>query len=156
MATRRRSSIWSGWIAFAATMMIVVGMLNVLEGIITIVFRDRTVVVAGRLYVVSVLGWGVLILAFGVLLTCAGIGVASGRTWARVVAIVCVCLHAIVQIASLAAYPLWSLLMLALDVVVLYVLTAAWRDATAAHDQLTRPNARDEQAMWEQHPRTVA
>lgn len=156
MATRPRSSIWSGWIAFAATMLIVVGMLNVLEGIVTIVFRNRTVVVADQLYVVNLLAWGILVLAFGALLTCAGMGVASGQTWGRVVAIVCVSLHAVVQIASLAAYPLWSLLMLALDVAVLYALTAAWHDATAAHERLTRSDARDEQAVWEQQPRARA
>lgn len=159
MATKQRSPMWSGFIAFAAMMMIIVGVINILEGVVTIVERDRTVVVANQLYVVDLLAWGILTLAFGVLVTVAGVGVLSGRGWARIVAIVCVALHAIVQVASLVAYPLWSLLMLALDVAILYALTAAWHEASAPRGRPAMPDPRDprdDQAIWEQHPRTMA
>src|ERR1700743_2946867 len=116
MASRHRTSIWRGSIAFASMMMIVVGAINLLEGIVTIADRQRPVVIEGRLYVLSVVGWGILVLVFGAILICAGVGVLSARTWARIAAIVCVSLHAVVQVASLAAYPLVSLPMLALDV----------------------------------------
>jgi hypothetical protein len=159
MANRQRSSIWRGSITFASTMMIIIGVLNVLEGIVTIADHERTIVIEDQLYVINVVGWGILILVFGAILTCAGVGVLSARTWARVTAIVCVSLHAVVQVASLAAYPLWSLLMLALDVLVLYALTAAWHEATTAREGLARPPAYDprgRQAIWADHPRTFA
>ena len=156
MVTNQR--VWSGWTAFAAVMMIIVGLVNVLEGIVTIIYPGRTVVVADQLYVVDVRTWGILILAFGAILTCAGIGVLSAQAWARV-AIVFVSLHAVVQVGWLAAYPLWSLLMLGLDVAVLYALTARWRQTATARDEYTSSTSydpRDRQDIWEQHPRTVA
>ena len=126
MPTKQRSLMWSGWIAFAALVLMIIGVVNILEGIVAIVYRQRTVLVADRLYVINLTGWGVLVLAFGIVLAAAGVGVLSARTWARVVAVVFTALHAIVQVGWLGAYPLWSLLMLGLDVVVLCALTAGW------------------------------
>ena len=57
-----------------------------------------------------------------------GLGLLAAQTWARITAIVIVIVHAIIQIAWLGAYPVWSLLMIALDTVVLYALTAGWSD----------------------------
>lgn len=155
MPTEQRSLAWSGWIAFAALMLMIIGVVNVLEGIVAIVYRQRTVVVQDRLYVVNLTSWGVLVLVSGAILVCAGIGVLTARTWARVVAVVFVALHAVTQVGWLAAYPLWSLLMLALDIVVLYALTAGWHDITAARDEFTsstsynRRDAHDPQGNWE-------
>jgi hypothetical protein len=157
MPTKQRGSAWSGWIAFAALMLMIVGVVNILEGIVAIIYRQRTVLVADRLYVINLTGWGILVLAFGVVLACAGLGVLSGRTWARVAAIVLIALHAVVQVGWLAAYPLWSLLMLGLDIVVLYALTAGWQEITAAREEYTanRHDARDPHSTWE-HTRTHA
>lgn len=130
---------WSGWIFFAATMLLVIGVLNVLEGVVAIVYRERTVVVQDRFYVVDLASWGVLVLGSGVLLVAAAIGLLSARMWARVTAIVFVSLHAIVQVGSLAAYPFWSLLMLGLDIVVLYALTAGWSSVTRIPEEPIKP-----------------
>ena len=159
MAEKQRSRVWQGWILFGALGMIIVGVINIFEGIVTLVYRDRTIVIADRLYVVNVVGWGILVLVSGAILTCAGLGVLAAWAWARVVAIVCVGLHMIVQIASLAAYPVWSVLMLALDVVVMYALVAAWQNAELIRRELTDGpvvDPRGQQAMWEQHPRMLA
>lgn len=139
MAVKQKSPVWSGWIAFAALMLLVIGVVNVLEGIMALVYRQRTVVVQDRLYVIDLRGWGILILAFGAILVCSGIGLLSGRTWARVAAVVLVVVHAIIQVGWLSAYPLWSLLMLALDVVVLYALTAGWQEATVTTELVPPP-----------------
>jgi hypothetical protein len=158
MSTKQRYSMWSGWITYPAVMLILIGLINVLQGIVVIANRERTVVMEDRLYVVNLVGWGILVLVFGAILAGAGVGLLSARTWARVLAIVCVAVHMIVQVASLAAYPLWSLLMLGLDVAVMYALTAAWHDATTAPEHPRPPirDPRDQQAMWDQHPRIIA
>ncbi|HEX9338349.1 MAG TPA: hypothetical protein VF892_20805 [Pseudonocardiaceae bacterium] len=139
MPTKHRSMVWSGWIFFAATMLLIIGVMNVLEGVLAIVYRERTVVIQDRLYVVDLASWGVLVLGSGVLLIAAAIGVLSARTWARVTAIVLVSLHAVVEVGSLAAYPFWSLLMLGLDIVVLYALTAGWQSMTRTGEELPKP-----------------
>ncbi|HEY3610971.1 MAG TPA: hypothetical protein VGL06_25980 [Pseudonocardiaceae bacterium] len=139
MPTKHRSTVWSGWIFFAATMLLIIGVLNVLEGIVAIVYRERVVVIQDRFYVVDLASWGVVVLVSGALLVAAAIGVLSARTWARVTAIVLVSLHAVVQVGSLAAYPFWSLLMLGLDIVVLYALTAGWVGTTRIREELIKP-----------------
>src|SRR5882724_8501502 len=135
MSTKRRGMAWSGWIFFAATMLLIIGVLNVLEGVVAIGYRDRTVVVQYRFYVVDLASWGVLVLGSGVLLVAAAIGLLSAWMWARVTAIVFVSLHAVGQVGSLAAYPFWSLLMLGLDIVV----TAWWSSVTPGAFRLTAP-----------------
>lgn len=158
MATKQWNPGRSDWIGFAVLMLLIAGVLNIVEGIVTLLYRERTVVVADRLYLIDVVGWGILVLVAGAILVCAGLGVLSGRTWARVVAIVCVALHAIVQVGWLAANPVWSVLLLGLDVVVLYALIARWHEAAATGDDY-RPSAtydpRDQQSLWERHPRTI-
>jgi hypothetical protein len=123
---RTASAAWFGWIIFAGTMLVMIGALNVLEGIVALVNDNRLVIAPDRLYVVDVTGWGWTILIFGAVMIAAGIGLFTGRTWARITAIVLVGLHAISQIGWLAAFPIWSLLMIALDTTVLFALTARW------------------------------
>jgi hypothetical protein len=126
MASLRR---WESWVLFAALMLIIIGAVNVLQGIIGLIYRNRTIVVQDQLYVVNLTGWAWTVLIFGAVLVVVGAGLLSGRTWARMAAIVVVAIHAIAQIAWLSAYPIWGLLMLALDIVVLYALTARWPGA---------------------------
>jgi hypothetical protein len=126
-------SAWVGWIIFAGAMLLMVGTFNIIEGIIALVDDTRVVVAADRLIAVDLTGWGWTLLIFGIVMFATGLGLFTGQAWARVTAIVIVGLHAVSQVAWLAAYPLWSLLMMALDTVVLYALTARW---TATRDDL--------------------
>jgi hypothetical protein len=138
-----QSRAWSGWIIFAATLMLIVGVINVIEGVLGLVYRQRTIVVQNNLYVVNLTGWALTLIVFGGVLVLVGVGLLSGRSWARWTGLVIVALHAIVQVGWLAAYPLWSLLMLALDVVVLYALAARWPDSRRSGDYV--PPARGSQ-----------
>ncbi|HKN98907.1 MAG TPA: hypothetical protein VJX10_17440 [Pseudonocardiaceae bacterium] len=128
MATMRESRVWSGWVLFAAVLMMITGAINVIEGVVALVFRQRTIVIQNQLYVVNMNGWALTLIVFGGVLVAVGLGLLSARSWARWTAIVLVAIHAVFQVGWLAAYPLWSLLMLALDVVVLYALAARWTD----------------------------
>jgi len=66
-----------------------------------------------------------------VLLVLAGLGLLAGQQWARWFAIVVVSLNVIAQLGFLgnSQYPLWSLTVIALNVIVLYALTARWRES---------------------------
>jgi hypothetical protein len=143
MPATRNSPVWAGWILFATLIMLVIGVVNVLEGILTLIYRERVVLVQDRLYVVDLTGWGIAVLVFGAILLCVGLGLLSAKTWARIAAIVVLVVHAIVQIAWLGAYPVWSILMLALDVVVLYALTVRWPDVTAKRTDYLTPSSSD-------------
>lgn len=135
MTTDRNGSgtAWAGWVLFAGAMLVMIGAFNVLEGIFALIWDERLVVTPARLVIVDITGWGWTLLVSGAIFIVAGLGLLAGQTWARVTGIVIVILHALVQIAWLSAYPVWSVLMIVLDVVVLYALTARW---SAARDML--------------------
>src|SRR5262245_29840930 len=121
--TTRRSSAWAGWVAFAGVLMAVLGVLNILEGLVALIRNQVAFINGDSLVVVDLTGLGVVMIAFGALLVAAGIGLLMRNPVARIAAIVIVSLHVLVQIGSLGAFPVWSLLMIALDVIVLFALT---------------------------------
>jgi hypothetical protein len=123
---------WAGLVFFAGVLLIVTGAVNVIEGIAALVSHQSVVLVEGGLYLLNLTAWGWTLLIFGIIMLVVGIGLFTGQQWARITAIVIVGLHAIAQVLWIGAYPIWSIVMLALDVVVLYALTAHWTDAKQA------------------------
>ena len=72
-------------------------------------------------------------LIWGVLLVLAGLGLIAAQGWARWFAIVVVSLNFIAQLGFLgnSQYPLWSLTVMALNIIILYALTARWSESAA-------------------------
>jgi len=89
------------------------------------VYDDQYYLVGSSGLVVSLdyTAWGWIHLVGGAVLVGAGLGVFSGQVWARTVGVIAAVLSAIVNVAFLAAYPVWSLMMIALDVVLILALT---------------------------------
>jgi hypothetical protein len=135
MATTRTTSwAWTGWVIFAASLLLITGVINIIEGLVALFDDKRLVIAKGQLIAVDLTGWGWAILIFGALMVLTGLGLLAAQTWARITAIVLAGLHAIGNVATLGAYPVWSLLMIGLDVVLLYALTARWTEARADLD----------------------
>ncbi|GAA3448411.1 hypothetical protein GCM10018962_02440 [Dactylosporangium matsuzakiense] len=126
MADTRTARIWSGWITFAGILLAVLGALNILEGLVALLANQVAFIDGDSLVVVDLTGLGIVMVVFGALLALSGIGLLLRSQAARIAAIVIVALHAIAQIAWLGAYPLWSLLMIALSVTVIFALTVHW------------------------------
>ena len=125
-----QDSAWSGWIVFAAFVLIIVGGLDIIQGIVAI-FRDEYVVATAKgVALLDVTAWGWTTLIWGALLILTGLGLLAAAGWARWLAIIGVSINAIGQVAFMAnypqAYPLWNILIVALNVLVLYALTARW------------------------------
>ena len=120
-----------GGSCFAGIVLLVVGALDVLQGFVAIIRDEYVVATTKGLAIVDVTGWGWITLLWGVLLVFAALGLFGGAGWARWLAIVGVALNAIQQIMFLAnypnAYPLWNILIVALNLIVLFALTARWR-----------------------------
>lgn len=122
-APRSSDSGWSTTFAvFAAILMMLGGVVGVFVGIAAIL-RDEIYVRTPQ-YVLSldVTVWGWVHLGLAVLLGVAGAGVIWGRTWARVVGIGAAGLNLIAHFAFLPYYPIWSLVIIALDVIVIWAL----------------------------------
>jgi hypothetical protein len=121
----------AGWIGFAAIVLVIIGAIDFFQGLIAL-FEDEYYVPTGSGFLVfDLTGWGWTMIIWGVLLVLAGFGLAAGQAWARWFAIVVVGLNFIAQLGFLGntQYPLWSLTVVALNIIVLYALTARWSES---------------------------
>jgi hypothetical protein len=115
---------WVGWIVFAAVLMLITGAFQAIQGLVAI-FKDTYYVVASSGLVVNVdyTAWGWTHLAFGALLILTGLGLFTGSMWARVLGVAVAALSMIVNFAFMAAFPVWSIVVIALDVFIILALT---------------------------------
>ncbi|CAL9568367.1 hypothetical protein SUDANB121_04808 [Nocardiopsis dassonvillei] len=121
-----RSDTANGWQYFVATLLIVIGSVNIIQGLVALFTPEFYVVGASEMLLLDYGAWGLLLGLWGVVLVAAGLAVLSGSTWARVFGIVLACLNALAQMVFLLAMPLWSMVAIAIDVLVIYGLTAGW------------------------------
>jgi len=126
------SKSMAGWIGFAGIMLVIVGAIDFFQGVIALAEDEYFVPTGSGFLVVDLTGWGWIMLLWGVLLVLAGIGLVGGQGWARWFAIVVVSVNFIAQLGFLgnSATPLWSLTVIALNIIVLYALTARWSEST--------------------------
>ncbi|MER6992242.1 hypothetical protein ABT337_06175 [Saccharopolyspora hirsuta] len=113
---------WVGWVYFAAAVLLVIGVIQIVNGVIAFAHSGTVLTPAGTEIRVSygTIGWSYLIT--GAVLAATGVGLLSGRTWARVVAAVLAVISVLANIAFFAAYPLWSAVAIVLNAVVIYAL----------------------------------
>lgn len=116
---------WVGWVVFGACMMVMLGIFHAIAGLVALFDETYFVASSGDLVVsVSYDTWGWAHLVGGLIVLAVGIGLFSGATWARVLGVAVAMLSAIVNLVFLAAYPVWSLIMITLAVLVIYAVTA--------------------------------
>jgi hypothetical protein len=121
----RTTSGWTGWVGFAAVILFVSGIFSVIQGLVAIIGPNAYYVKTnGNLFALNVAGWGWWNLIVGVLLVVAGGALFAGQTWARVVAIILAVLSGISQLLLVPAQPWWSLIVIALDILIIYAVTA--------------------------------
>jgi hypothetical protein len=116
----------NGWIVFAGVLMLIMGFLDAMWGLAAVI-NSEVVIVGGRGVVVwdiSAWGWGHLIL--GTLVAVTGLGLLAQQSWARWFGVFFVALDVLVQFGTFTLFPLWSILIIALNIVILYQLTARW------------------------------
>jgi hypothetical protein len=123
---------WVGMVVFGGLMMIVAGTFHAMAGLVGL-FNDSYWLVPSSDLVVTVdyTTWGFVHLVLGVLAIAAGAGILAGQAWARVAGVVLAVISALVNIAFLAAFPLWAMLIIALDVLVIYALIAHGKEVTS-------------------------
>lgn len=108
-----------GLVFFAAVMLLVVGLFNVIDGIAAI--ANSHFFVANAHYVVGDLrAWGWVVLILGLLQLLAGGGVMVGNQAARWFGIAVIGLNLFSQLLFIPAYPFWALTIIAFDVFALY------------------------------------
>ena len=121
-----------GAIMFAGIMMAVNGIFSAIAGLVALVKDEFYVVLPNYLLEMDATTWGYIHLIVGIVVALAGFSVLTGKTWARVVGIVVASLSAIANFAFIPYYPVWSLLIIAIDVVVIWALAAHGRQMSSS------------------------
>ena len=127
---RMTSGSWTGWVVFASIMLMINGSINVVQGLVALLQDDYFLVPTGdELLITDFTGWGIAMLLWGALLALGGFGLYSGQSWARWFAIFVASLGILLQIAFLNTFPIWSAVIIGLDVLIIFALTARWDEA---------------------------
>ncbi len=135
MSTDQRQGglAWTGWVIFAGFMLMAIGCINAIQGLVAI-FKHTVYVVPSSQLVVTTnyKAWGWALLIWGIVMVLAGFGLFSFKAWARWFATAVVFINLIGQFAWFPAFPLWSMVAIALDIFVLFALTVRWHEASSA------------------------
>ena len=134
MSELRRSDVtgWDGWIVFAGFFMIINGIFGGLQGL-SALLRDQSYFVVGEngLLTFNYTAWGWIHLLLGILLIVVGIFLLRGAGWARILAVIIVGIHMIAQFGFISSFPVWGIIMIALDALILYALLVHGREISA-------------------------
>jgi len=121
--TRANDSTWAGGVSvFAASMMLVVGAFQFFEGLVAV--ANDTFYVKTQDYVLQLdtTQWGWIHMILGALVVLAGVFIFTGNIVARSVGILLAGLSALANFFWLPYYPLWSIVIIAIDVFVIWAL----------------------------------
>ena len=119
----KQLSNWTGWVFFAGIMMILSGFFDVIAGLTALLRPSWYVVTSTHLLVFNYNAWGWVDLAVGLIILLAGFSVMHGSVWARVVGVIVAALSAVAALASISSYPIWSVIVITIDILVIYALT---------------------------------
>ncbi|MBL1103489.1 hypothetical protein JK361_02530 [Streptomyces sp. 5-8] len=117
------TSLATGGVAFAGVLLLLNGIMAIFQGISAIAVDDVYARFGSYIYKINLTGWGWILLVLGVIAAAAGWGVLVGAAWARVAGIVMASLSLLAQFLFLPYSPVWSVIMVALDVFVIWALT---------------------------------
>src|ERR1700758_1807510 len=114
----------------AGALLFTTAVLTVLQGIQALVDRKPLIIGSNYVYKFNATGWGWIHIAAGIVLGIVAVGLIRGAVWARVTAIVMACVSIVAMFMWLPYYPMWSIIVIALDVIIIWAV-ATW-DTTAA------------------------
>jgi hypothetical protein len=125
-----RSGAAVGFTYFAATMMILGGGLDLLQGFAAVVKSNYFVVTPHYAYTINASSWGWIHMILGVVLLLAGAALLNGSVWARTLGVIFAILSAVANFMWLPYQPVWSIIIISICVLVVWALTVHGRDIT--------------------------
>jgi hypothetical protein len=114
-----------GFTAFAAAIMVVVGMFQAVMGLVALFNQDFYVVAPDYIFAFDVAVWGWIHLLWGIFLAATAAALLSGQGWARAVGVVLAGFSALEAFLFIPYQPFWSIIVIALAVLVIWALTTA-------------------------------
>lgn len=130
--THSRSRAAVGFTVFASVMMLTIGTFQVFAGMTALINDEFFVVTEEWVFQLDVTTWGWIHLILGALIFVAGMALYSGLVWARTIGVILAVVSAVIMFAWLPWYPIWAIIVITLDVLVIWSLTVHGRDITRA------------------------
>jgi hypothetical protein len=122
------SPLAHGMAVFAGVIMIIAGVFQAIEGLAGILNDEYLVVLPNYFLAFDITLWGWLHLLIGLALLAIGVSVLRGATWARVAGMVLAGISALLNFIWLPYSPWWSLLVIAIDILVIWALANYHRE----------------------------
>jgi hypothetical protein len=112
-----------GWVVFAGTLLLLVGSINVIQGIAAV--GNANFHTHNAHYVFANLNtWGWVVLILGSCQFLVGCGVFIKNQFSRWTGVVVLAANTIAQLLIVPAYPFWSLTLITMDILAIYGLIA--------------------------------
>ena len=121
-----------GVAVFAGIMLIIGGAFEALQAIAAIVNDKYLVVLPNYVYAFDLTVWGWIHLLIGLALVAIGISLLMGQGWARMAGIVVAALAAVINFTWLPYSPLWAIVLIAIDILVIWALISSRQQAKTA------------------------
>ena len=122
----------NGWIAFAGIMLFMAGMFGAIDGLVAIIHDQVFLITDDQIILLDLTAWGWVHLIVGSLAMVTGLSVMSGQLWAVILGIFLAMASATTQLLFITVFPLWSLAIIAIDILVIYGLVVHGEEATHA------------------------
>lgn len=119
---------WVGWIFFAGMLMLVVGLFQTIAGFVALFQEEMYLVTSNNLLVFDYSQWGWVHLLWGLILMLSSFSLMAGQMWGRIFGVFLAVVSAIANFAFLPAYPVWSMIIIAMDVLIIYAITVHGRE----------------------------
>jgi hypothetical protein len=119
-------------VLFVSIIMLCAGLLTIAQGLVALLDDDFYAASAAGLAVdASYPAWGIALLVLGVALVAGAYGVLNGYGWGRTIGVLAAAVNVLVNLAFAAAYPYWTVLVVAFDVIAIYALVVHGGEAKA-------------------------
>lgn len=124
-----RPSGWAGWVVFSGVMLLMLGSFQIVQGLVALLDDGFYLVRSDGLVVdVDFDTWGWVHIVIGALGVLIGLGLLTGNLAARVAGVCIAFVSALVNLAFITAYPIWSVIVIVLDVIVIFAIVVHGRE----------------------------
>jgi hypothetical protein len=121
--TNQEVTGWTGWVAFASFMMLLLGFMHLLAGFVGLFKDDVYISTHNAVWLFDYSQWGWIHIIGGLLVLGAAGSLMQGRMFGRTVAVIIALISAVANMAFIPVYPFWSILMVTVCVLVIWAVT---------------------------------
>lgn len=130
--SNKEMSGWVGWVVFAGVLMIIGGLFESIVGLVAMFQPSVFVVGAQNILSIDFNTWGWVHFILGILILIAGLSVLKGNMYGRVIGIFLAIVSACANLVFMPYYPVWSILVIIVDIFIVYALIVHGGDVKQA------------------------